>query len=96
MKIAIALNFISLVQSVAFPSTTVSNDNLNSDVISEKSNQNQTSDIIPDWLVEFKDFMDSDELDFNFESYLDKLDDEQTDELFYLIMLMAEASKNSQ
>ena len=96
MKIAIALNFISLVQSVAIPSTTVSNDNLNSDVISEKSNQNQTSDIIPDWLVEFKDFMDSDELDFNFESYLDKLDDEQTDELFYLIMLMAEASKNSQ
>ena len=96
MKIAIALNFISLVQSVAIPSTTVSNDNLNLDVISEKSNQNQTSDIIPDWLVEFKDFMDSDELDFNFESYLDKLDDEQTDELFYLIMLMAEASKNSQ
>ena len=96
MKIAIALNFISLVQSVAIPSTTVSNDNLNLDVISEKSNQNQTSDIIPDWLVEFKDFMDSDELDFNFESYLDKLDDKQTDELFYLIMLMAEASKNSQ
>ena len=52
-------------------------------------------EMIPDWLVEFKDFMDSDELDFNFESYLDKLDDEQTAELFYLIMLMAEASKNA-
>jgi len=96
MKIAIVLSIISLVQSAAIPSTTVPTDNLNLDVISEKSDEIPTSDIIPEWLVEFKDFMDSDELDFNFESYLDKLDDEQTDELFYLIMLMAEASKNSQ
>ena len=97
MKIAIALNFISLVQSAAIQSagsTTVPTDNLNLEVIS--GDEIPTSDIIPEWLVEFKDFMDSDELDFNFESYLDKLDDEQTDELFYLIMLMAEASKNSQ
>ena len=96
MKIAMALNFISIVQSAAIPSTTVPTDDLNLDLISEKSEEILTLDIIPDWLVEFKDFMDSDELDFNFESYLDKLDDEQTDELFYLIMLMAEASKNSQ
>ena len=97
MKIAIALTIISLVQSAAIPSQpAVSADNVNLDVVSEKLNQISTSDIIPDWLVEFKDFMDSDELDFNFESYLDKLDDEQTDELFYLIMLMAEASKNNQ
>ena len=96
MKFAIVLTIISLVQSAAIPSTTVPTDNLNLDVISEKSDEIPTLDIIPEWLVEFKDFMDSDELDFNFESYLDKLDDEQTDELFYLIMLMTEASKNSQ
>ena len=96
MKIAVALTFISLVESAAIPSADVPADNLNLDVVSEKPDQISTSDIIPDWLVEFKDFMDSDELDFNFESYLDKLDDEQTDELFYLIMLMAEASKNTQ
>ena len=96
MKIAVALTFISLVESAAIPSADVPADNLNLDVVSEKPDQISTSDIIPDWLVEFKDFMDSDELDFNFESYLDKLDDEQTDELFYLIMLMAEASKNNQ
>ena len=96
MKIAVALTIISLVQSAAIPSADVPADNLNLDVVSEKPDQIPTSDIIPDWLVEFKDFMDSDELDFNFESYLDKLDDEQTDELFYLIMLMAEASKNNQ
>ena len=96
MKFAIVLTIISLVQSAPIPSTTVPTDNLNLDVISEKSDEIPTSDIIPEWLVEFKDFMDSDELDFNFESYLDKLDDEQTDELFYLIMLMAEASKNAQ
>ena len=96
MKIAVALTIISLVESAAIPSADVPADNLNLDVVSEKPDQISTSDIIPDWLVEFKDFMDSDELDFNFESYLDKLDDEQTDELFYLIMLMAEASKNIQ
>lgn len=96
MKIAVALTFISLVESAAIPSADLPADNLNLDVVSEKPDQIPTSDIIPDWLVEFKDFMDSDELDFNFESYLDKLDDEQTDELFYLIMLMAEASKNNQ
>ena len=96
MKIAVALTFISLVESAAIPSADVPADNLDLDVVSEKPDQISTSDIIPDWLVEFKDFMDSDELDFNFESYLDKLDDEQTDELFYLIMLMAEASKNTQ
>lgn len=96
MKIAVALTFISLVESAAIPSADVPADNLDLDVVSEKPDQISTSDIIPDWLVEFKDFMDSDELDFNFESYLDKLDDEQTDELFYLIMLMAEASKNNQ
>ena len=96
MKFAIVLTIISLVQSAAIPSTTVPTDNLNLDVISEKSDEIPTLDIIPEWLVEFKDFMDSDELDFNFESYLDKLDDEQTDELFYLIMLMTEASKNAQ
>ena len=96
MKIAVALTFISLVESAAIPSADAPADNLDLDVVSEKSDQISTSDIIPDWLVEFKDFMDSDELDFNFESYLDKLDDEQTDELFYLIMLMAEASKNTQ
>ena len=96
MKIAVALTFISLVESAAIPSADVPADNLNLDVVSEKPDQISTSDIIPDWLVEFKDFMVSDELDFNFESYLDKLDDEQTDELFYLIMLMAEASKNNQ
>ena len=96
MKIAVALTFISLVESAAIPSADVPADNLDLDVVSEKSDQISTSDIIPDWLVEFKDFMVSDELDFNFESYLDKLDDEQTDELFYLIMLMAEASKNTQ
>ena len=96
MKIAVALTIISLVESAAIPSADVPADNLNLDVVSEKPDQISTSDIIPDWLVEFKDFMDSDELDFNFESYLDKLDDEQTDELFYLIMLMAEASKNTQ
>ena len=96
MKIAVALTIISLVESAAIPSADVPADNLNLDVVSEKPDQISTSDIIPDWLVEFKDFMVSDELDFNFESYLDKLDDEQTDELFYLIMLMAEASKNNQ
>ena len=96
MKIAVALTIISLVESAAIPSADVPADNLDLDVVSEKPDQISTSDIIPDWLVEFKDFMDSDELDFNFESYLDKLDDEQTDELFYLIMLMAEASKNNQ
>ena len=96
MKIAVALTIISLVESAAIPSADVPADNLDLDVVSEKPDQISTSDIIPDWLVEFKDFMVSDELDFNFESYLDKLDDEQTDELFYLIMLMAEASKNTQ
>ena len=96
MKIAVALTFISLVESAAIPSADVPADNLNLDVVSEKPDQISTSDIIPDWLVEFKDFMDSDKIDFNFESYLDKLDDEQTDELFYLIMLMADASKNTQ
>ena len=96
MKIAVALTIISLVESAAIPSADVPADNLDLDVVSEKPDQISTSDIIPDWLVEFKDFMDSDELDFNFESYLDKVDDEQTDELFYLIMLMAEASKNTQ
>ena len=95
MKITIAFTIISLVQSAAIPSATVPADNLNLDV-SETPEEISTSDIIPDWLVQFKDFMDSDELDFNFESYLDNLDDEQTDELFYLIMLMAEASKNNQ
>ena len=97
MKFAIALTIISLVQSAAISpesvQAAVSTGDSNLENATEKAEQ--LPEIIPDWLVEFKDFMDSDELDFNFESYLDKLDDEQTDELFYLIMLMAEASKNA-
>ena len=50
MKIAVALTFISLVQSAAIPSADVPADNLNLDVVSEKTDQISTSDIIPDWL----------------------------------------------
>ena len=55
MKIAVALTFISLVQSAAIPSADMPADNLNLDV-SETPDQISISDIIPDWLVQFKDF----------------------------------------
>ena len=97
MKFAIALTIISLVQSAAIPSDSVqaaaSINDSNLEDATEKAEM--IPEMIPDWLVQFKDFMDSDELDFNFESYFNNLDDEQTDELFYLIMLMSEASKNA-
>ena len=102
MKFAIA-TIIALVQAAAIVSendqgaVSVDDSYINGvSLIFESSEENQNLEVIPDWLVEFKDFIDSDQLDFNFELYLQKLDDEQTDELFYLISLMIEAGKTTQ
>ena len=101
MKFAISI-IISLVQSAAIaadnnPATSGADDFNDKDVplISDNSEEITDLEVIPDWLLEFKDFMDADELDFNFESYVNQLNDEQTDELFYLISLMIAAGENN-
>ena len=95
MKITIAIVMISTVQSAAIKASTIddsaSNDILEVGLEAEVAAQSDDSfpEMIPDLLIEFKEYMDSEEdFDFDLMAFLDKLEQNEVDDFFDLLVLM--------
>ena len=93
MKITIAIVMISTVQSAAIKTIddSASNDILEVDLEAEVAAQSDDSfpEMIPDWLIEFKEYIDSeDDFDFDLMAFLDKLEQNEVEDFFDLLVLM--------
>ena len=101
MKITFALAIISMtVQSVAIKTNVPTLDDstidnvpeiLENEVKSEIVAQSEDSitEDIPDWLVEFKQYIDGDdEIDFDLVNFLDNLEQTKVEDFFDLLVLM--------
>ena len=95
MKITIAIVMISTVQSAAIKTIDDSarNDILEVGLQAEVATQSDDSfpEMIPDWLIEFKEYIDSEEdFDFDLIAFLDKLEQNEVEDFFDLLVLMIE------
>ena len=95
MKIIFALAIISTVQSAAIKTydSTIENfpKNLENEIKSEIVAQSEDSitEEIPDWLIEFKQYIDSDdEIEFDLDNFLKNLEHNEVDDFFDLLVLM--------
>ena len=95
MKLTIAVTMISIVQSAAIKTSTLddsaSNDILEIDPEAEIAVQSEESfpEEVPDWFFEFKEYIDSeDEIDFDINAFLDKLEQNELEDFFDLIVLL--------
>ena len=95
MKITIAIVMISTVQSAAIKTSTIddstSNDILEVGLEAEVSTQSDDSlpEMIPDWLIEFKEYIDSEEdFDFDLMAFLDKLEQNEVEDFIDLLVLL--------
>ena len=95
MKLTIAVTMISIVQSAAIKTLTIadseSNDILEIDPVPEVAVQSEESfpEVAPDWFIEFKEYIDSeDEIDFDIDGFLDKLEQNELEDFFDLIVLL--------
>ena len=95
MQITIAIVMISTVQSAAIKTSTIddsaSNDILEVGLEAEVSAQSDDSfpEMIPDWLIEFKEYIDSEEdFDFDLMAFLDKLEQNEVKDFFNLLVLL--------
>ena len=95
MKITIAIVMISTVQSAAIKTIddSAGNDILEVGLEAEVAAQSDDSfpEMIPDWLIEFKEYIDSEEdFDFDLMAFLDKLEQNEVEDFFDLLVLMIE------
>lgn len=95
MKITIAIVMISTVQSAAIKTIddSAGNDILEVGLEAEVAAQSDDSfpEMIPDWLIEFKEYIDSDDdFDFDLMAFLDKLEQNEVEDFFDLLVLMIE------
>ena len=101
MKITLALAIVSItVQSAAIRTNDSTMDDstidnipeiLDNEVKSEIVSQSEDSitEEIPDWLVEFKKYIDGDdEIDFDLVNFLDNLEQTEIEDFFDLLVLM--------
>ena len=86
---------ISIVQSAAIKTSTIddsaSNDILEIGPEAEIAVQSEESfpEVVPDWFIEFKEYIDSeDEIDFDINAFLDKLEQNEVEDFFDLIVLL--------
>ena len=84
---------ISLVQSAAIPPSS-------NDVIVSEQTIDETLAAIqiddeqePDWLIEFNQYMDNDDMDFDFDAFMSKMSDAEIDDFlsFFTMMISEEA-----
>merc|ERR1719394_2088518 len=86
---------ISTVQSAAIKTIddSAGNDIFEVGLEAEVAAQSDDSfpEIIPDWLIEFKEYIDSDDdFDFDVMAFLDKLEQNEVEDFFDLLVLMIE------
>ena len=87
----ITIATISLVQSAAIPSSS-------NDVIVSEQTIDETLAAIqiddeqePDWLIEFNQYMDNDDMDFDFDAFMSKMSDAEIDDfLSFFTMIISE------
>ena len=89
----ITIATISLVQSAAIPPSS-------NDVIVSEQTIDETLAAIqiddeqePDWLIEFNQYMDNDDMDFDFDAFMSKMSDAEIDDFlsFFTMMISEEA-----
>ena len=89
----ITIATISLVQSAAIPPSS-------NDVIVSEQTIDETLAAIqiddeqePDWLIEFNQYMDNDDMDFDFDAFMSKMSDVEIDDFlsFFTMMISEEA-----
>ena len=79
---------ISLVQSAAIPSSS------NDVVVSEETIDETLAAIQiddeqePEWLIEFNQYMDNDDMDFDFDAFMSKMSEDEIDDFFSFFTMM--------
>ena len=96
MKITIAIVMISTIQSAAIKTIddSAGNDILEVGLEAEVAAQSDDSfpEMIPDWLIEFKEYIDSDDdFDFDLMAFLDKLEQNEVEDFVNLLVLMIDS-----
>ena len=95
----ITIAIISFVQSAAIPSST------NDIIISEQNvEQNVPAEIpsdeeqVPDWLVEFNEYLNGDVLTFDFDAFMAKMSDDEVEDFieFFTMILDEEFSEDDE
>ena len=97
MKFTIAVTMISMVQSAAIKTSTF-DDSASKHILeigpeAEVAVQSEASfpEVLPDWFIEFKEYIDSeDEIDFDLNTFLDKLEQNELEDFFDLVALLIE------
>ena len=100
MKITFALAIMSIVQSAAINTKISTLDDSKADDIPENltnevkleivaQSEDSITEEIPDWLVEFKQYIDGDdEIEFDLVNFLDNLEQTEVEDFFDLLVLM--------
>ena len=85
---AITIATISLVQSAAIPPSS------NDVVVSEQTIDETLAAIQiddeqePEWLIEFNQYMDNDDMDFDFDAFMSKMSEDEIDDFFSFFTMM--------
>ena len=91
---AITIATISLVQSAAIPSTinpASVPDKIIDDVLAGIQADEEQE---PDWLIEFNKYLDDDVLEFDFDSFMSEMSDNEIEEFFdFLTIMLADTAQ---
>ena len=90
----IAIAIISLVQSAAIPPSS------NDVIVSGQNVEENVSSVEEqaDWLVEFNEYLNGDDLTFDFDAFMAKMSDDEVDEFidFFTLILEEELSEDNE
>ena len=93
----ITIAIISFVQSAAIPSSSndviISGQNVDENVLVEISSD---EDQVPDWMVEFNEYLYGDVLTFDFDAFMAKMSDDEIEDFidFFTMVLDEELSED--
>ena len=95
----ITIAIISFVQSAAIPSSAndviVSGQNFEENVSAEISSDEEQ---VPDWMVEFNEYLNSDVMTFDFDAFMAKMSDDEVEEFidFFTMILDEQFSEDDE
>ena len=93
----ITIAIISFVKSAAIPSSAndviISGQNVDENVLAEISSDEEQ---VPDWMVEFNEYLNGDVLTFDFDAFMAKMSDDEIEDFidFFTMVLDEELSED--